>query len=147
MEFEITHVTHYRYTQPAAEAYGEARLTPPTLPSQTVLSHRLLIDPEVKTSEYHDHFGNRVDFFSLPFRHRKLVVSNQAIVRTHPVERPQHALDLCIHEARQILNSSLTDIFDYLIDWFAGSARANITGSVPTVQDIFAFLQRWFAPC
>ena len=114
MEFEITHVTNYRYTQPAAEAYGEARLTPPTLPSQTVVSHQLVIDPEVPTSEYHDHFGNRVDFFSLPFRHRKLVVSNQAIVRTHPVERPQSALDLCIHEARQILNSSLTDIFDYL---------------------------------
>ena len=114
MEFEITHVTHYRYTQPAAEAYGEARLTPPTNGAQTVLSHRLVIEPEVKTSDYQDHFGNRVDFFSLPFRHQKLVVSNQAIVRTHPPARPQGALDLCIQEARQILNSTLTDIFDYL---------------------------------
>ena len=114
MEFEITHATHYRYTQPAAEAYGEARLTPPTTDGQTVVSHRLVIDPEVKTSDYRDHFGNRVDFFSLPFRHRKLVVSNQAIVRTHPVELPRSALELCIQESRQILNSTLTDIFDYL---------------------------------
>src|SRR5436190_11110209 len=98
MEFEITHVTRYRYTQPAAEAYGEVRLTPVSGPSQTVLSHRLVIEPEVKTSDYQDHFGNRVAFFSLPFRHRKLQVENQAIVRTHPVALPEGALDLCIQE-------------------------------------------------
>ena len=114
MEFEITHVTHYKYGHPAAEAYGEARLTPPTLPSQTVLSHRLVIDPEVKTSGYVDHFGNRVDFFSLPFRHKQLFVSNQAIVRTHPQPRPEAALELRVQDARQILGSVMTDIFDYL---------------------------------
>ncbi len=114
MEFEITHVTHYKYGHPAAEAYGEARLTPPSLPSQTVLSHRLVIDPEVKTSGYVDHFGNRVDFFSLPFRHKQLFVSNQAVVRTHPVPRPASSLELPVQEARQILGSVMTDIFDYL---------------------------------
>jgi len=114
MEFEVTHTTAYRYTQPAAEAYGEARLTPRDLPSQTVVSHKLVIDPEVRVSSYDDHFGNRVDFFSLPFRHRRLTISNQMIVRTHPVPRPQEALDLSIQECRQILSSALTDIFDYL---------------------------------
>jgi transglutaminase-like putative cysteine protease len=114
MEFEVTHTTHYRYSQPAAEAYGEARLTPPNLPSQTVLDHRLILEPEVKTSSYKDHFGNTVDFFSLPFRHRRLVITNQLLVRTHPLPRPSDALDLSIQEARQILNSKLTDIFDYL---------------------------------
>ncbi len=114
MEFEITHVTHYKYGHAAAEAYGEARLTPPSLPSQTVLSHRLVIDPEVKTSGYVDHFGNRVDFFSLPFRHKQLFVSNQAVVRTHPVPLPASSLELPVQEARQILGSVMTDIFDYL---------------------------------
>ncbi len=114
MEFEITHVTHYKYGHPAAEAYGEARLTPPNLPGQTVLSHRLVIDPEVKTSGYIDHFGNQVDFFSLPFRHKQLFVSNQAVVRTHPAPLPASSLELTIQEARQILGSVLTDIFDYL---------------------------------
>jgi len=33
MEFEITHLTNYQYGHPAAEAYGEARLTPPNLDS------------------------------------------------------------------------------------------------------------------
>lgn len=114
MEFEITHVTHYKYGHPAAEAYGEARLTPPNLPSQTVLSHRLVIDPEVQTSDYVDHFGNRVDFFSLPFRHKQLFVSNQAVVRTHPVALPASSLELPVQEARQILGSVMTDVFDYL---------------------------------
>jgi len=114
MEFEVTHTTRYRYTQPAAEAYGEARLTPPTLPSQTVISHRLEIDPEVRVSNYIDHFGNEVAFFSLPFRHRKLAIRNQMIVRTHAIERPTAALELSIQEVRQILSSALTDVFHYL---------------------------------
>lgn len=114
MEFEINHVTHYKYGHAAAEAYGEARLTPPELPTQNVLSHRVEIDPEVPVSAYVDHFGNRVNFFSLPFRHRSLVVSNRVVVRTHPPERPASALELTVQEARQILGSALTDIFDFL---------------------------------
>jgi transglutaminase-like putative cysteine protease len=114
MEFEITHVTHYKYGHAAAEAYGEARLTPPTIATQTVLSHRLVIDPEVPTSGYTDHFGNRVDFFSLPFRHKQLSVNNQAVVRTHTIPLPASSLELPVQEARQILGSVMTDIFDYL---------------------------------
>ena len=114
MEFEITHVTHYKYGHPAAEAYGEARLTPPNLPTQSVVSHRLVIDPHVATSGYVDHFGNRVDFFSLPFRHKQLSVSNQALVRTHEVPLPANSLELSVQESRQILGSVMTDIFDYL---------------------------------
>lgn len=114
MEFEVTHITAYRYPQPAAEAYGEARLTPPDLPSQTVVSHKLAIDPDVPASSYKDHFGNRVDFFSIPFRHRHLAISNHAVIRTHPVPRPVEALEICVQEARQILGSALTDVFDYL---------------------------------
>ena len=114
MEFEVTHTTHYRYTQPAAEAYGEARLTPPKLATQTVLSHRLVLDPDVRLSGYTDHFGNRVDFFSLPYRHRQLVISNQLLVRTHAIEQPVQALELSIQEVRQILAASLTDMFSYI---------------------------------
>jgi transglutaminase-like putative cysteine protease len=42
------------------------------------------------------------------------VVTNQLVVRTHAVPQPERALELSIQEARQILNSVLTDIFDYL---------------------------------
>ncbi len=114
MEFEITHVTHYKYGHPAAEAYGEARLTPPNLPTQTVLSHRIVIDPEVPISSYTDHYGNRVEFFSLPFRHKSLVVSNELVMRTLAPQLPAASLALSVQEARQILSSALTDIFDFL---------------------------------
>ena len=114
MEFEITHVTQYKYGHPAAEAYGEARLTPPTLATQTVLSHRIVIDPEVPISNYTDHYGNRVEFFSLPFRHKSLVVSNELVMRTQNPVLPTESLGLSVQEARQILASALTDIFDFL---------------------------------
>lgn len=114
MEFEITHTTRYRYGHSAAEAYGEARLTPPNLASQTVLSHRLEIDPAVATSGYTDSFGNLVEFFSLPFRHTHLVVSNKMTVVTHPLPRPEESLSVSVQEARQIISSAIVDIFDYL---------------------------------
>jgi transglutaminase-like putative cysteine protease len=84
------------------------------LPTQTVLSHRLELDPVVPTSGYTDHFGNRVDFFSLPFRHQRLAVTNHAVVRTQAVPLPAEALGLCVQETRQILGSMMTDVFDYL---------------------------------
>ena len=65
MEFKITHITTYRYGLAAAEAYGEARLTPPDLPTQKVVRHRVTIDPPTPTSTYKDHYGNTVAFFSL----------------------------------------------------------------------------------
>jgi transglutaminase-like putative cysteine protease len=114
MIFEITHLTHYTYGHAAAEAYGEARLTPQDTPGQKVLSHRLVINPETKTSSYVDHYGNMVHFFSLPYRHNRLNVANQMIVETYPVERPTGSLELSVQEVRQIFSSALTDIFDFL---------------------------------
>jgi len=114
MEFKISHTTTYLYGNAAAEAYGEARLTPPDLPTQTVTRHRVTIDPPTRTSSYTDHFGNHVDFFSLPFRHQKLVVSSQMIVKTRKPKLPTESLDISVQEARQIFSSALPDVFEYL---------------------------------
>ncbi|MGA3170089.1 MAG: transglutaminase family protein [Chthoniobacteraceae bacterium] len=114
MEFKITHTTTYLYGNAAAEAYGEARLTPPDLPTQKVLKHKVSIEPPTRTSSYTDHFGNRVDFFSLPFRHQKLVVSSQLLVKTTPPSLPSESLEVTVGEARQIFSSALPDVFEYL---------------------------------
>ncbi|MBV9127580.1 MAG: transglutaminase family protein, partial [Verrucomicrobia bacterium] len=82
MDFEITHVTDYTYANAAAEAYLETRLRPPDLPTQTVGRRRLSIDPVVKTSSYRDFFGNHVEFFSLPYRHRSLTITSKVEIRT-----------------------------------------------------------------
>ncbi len=114
MEFEISHITDYSYQNAAAEAYLEARLTPPDLPSQTVRTRKLIVEPAVKLSGYVDYFGNAVDFFSLPYRHRSLVITSRVEIQTHAPIRPAAALEVSINEARQILSSAPAEIFDYL---------------------------------
>lgn len=114
MVFKITHTTSYQYSHPAAEAYGEIRLTPVDRPGQKVISHRVEMDPHTSTSGYLDHFGNIVDFFSLPYRHRSLTIKNHALVETSPVLLPEKSMDLTVQETRQIFTSAMTDVFDYL---------------------------------
>ena len=114
MEFEITHITDYTYQNAAAEAYLEARLTPPDTEWQTVRSRRLVVEPSVKLSGYTDYYGNAVEFFSLPYRHRSLVITSRVEVQTHPPGLPEAALEVSINEARQILHSSPAEVFDYM---------------------------------
>lgn len=114
MEFEISHLTDYTYAPAAAEAYLEARLTPPDTPGQTVRSRKLAIEPAVQVSGYTDYFGNAVDVFSLPYRHRSLLITSRVEVQTRPVERPAAAMEVSINEARQILGSKPSEVFDYL---------------------------------
>jgi transglutaminase-like putative cysteine protease len=114
MEFEITHITDYKYGHPAAEAYAEARLTPPQTAAQKVIRQELEVDPATKTSAYEDHFGNVVHFFSLPYRHKRLSITNRVTVQTQSVPLPVRSLEASIHEWRQIFTSALPDVFDYL---------------------------------
>jgi hypothetical protein len=42
---------------------------------------------------------------------------------------------------------AVQDIFDYLNAWFAGDLRADFNGGGLAIQDIFDFLNAWFAGC
>ncbi|HEV3210133.1 MAG TPA: transglutaminase family protein [Chthoniobacterales bacterium] len=114
MLFRVTHTTDYRYGEPVAEAYLELRLTPLSREGQTVQDHRLTIEPASRTSGYRDYFGNEVAFLSLPYRHSRLTIRSEALVKTESESLPGESLDLTVQEARQILNSSLPFVFDYL---------------------------------
>lgn len=115
MLFDIFHRTEYRYSGPASEAYLELRMTPPETPSQSLLQHSLRIAPKNPTSAYTDYFGNKTDFYSMTLRHDRLSIVNRMRVKTRSVPRPDAALSTRVAEARQIINSSLTDIYDYLL--------------------------------
>ena len=159
MEFKITHITTYQYGNAAAEAYGEARLTPPDLPTQKVVKHRVTIEPATRTSHYTDHFGNRVDFFSLPFRHQKLVISSLLLVKTIPPALPEQSLDITVQEAKQIFSSALPDVFEYLqsteivktgvssVQWAKRYLRGNFTlrqaliGLNEAIHDSFDYIK------
>ena len=114
MRFEILHTTDYRYEQPASEAYVEARLTPPTGPTQQILAHELLFDPAMPLSSYVDYYGNRTAFYSMVKRHDRLTVTNRILVETAPPVLPAEALDLTVGETRQIFSSVTTEVFDYV---------------------------------
>jgi transglutaminase-like putative cysteine protease len=114
MLFRVTHTTDYRYGEPVAEAYLELRLTPLSREGQTVQDHRLTIEPASRTSGYRDYFGNEVAFLSLPYRHSRLTIRSEALVKTASEALPEESLELTIQEARQILNSALPFVFDYL---------------------------------
>jgi len=114
MLFEVTHITDYRYGHPASEAYIEARLTPPSLPGQAILSHAIEFQPAMSVSTYEDYFGNTVSFYSMTLRHERLSITNRFTVRTEEVPRPGGALDVSVAETRQLFASKLTDVFDYL---------------------------------
>lgn len=114
MLFEIVHRTDYRYGHAAREACVEARLTPPSLPTQEILSHTLEFNPPMACSHYQDSFGNDVTFYSMALRHERLSVVNTVLARTHEPHPDVRALEVTCAEARQIFASELTNIFDYL---------------------------------
>jgi transglutaminase-like putative cysteine protease len=114
MLFRVTHTTDYRYGEPVAEAYLELRLTPLSREGQTIQEHRLTIEPASRTSGYRDYFGNQVAFLSLPYRHSRLTIRSEALVKTEFKALPDDSLELTTQEARQILTGSLPVVFDYL---------------------------------
>jgi transglutaminase-like putative cysteine protease len=114
MLFRVIHITDYRYGEPVAEAYLELRLTPISRQGQIVQDYRLTIEPASRTSGYRDYFGNEVAFLSLPYRHSRLTIRSEALVKTASAAFPEESLDLAIQEARQILSSALPFVFDYL---------------------------------
>ncbi len=78
---QVEHETRYAYTAPVSQSWQLARLTPRTLPWQTLLSHALHIDPP--PDERHDarySFGNSVTHFGLHGAHRVLRVRMQCTV-------------------------------------------------------------------
>lgn len=114
MVFRVKHTTNYHYEEPVAEAYLELRLRPLDRENQTILQHRLEIDPSEKTSEYQDYFGNWVAFLSLPFQHSRLTIQSYLSVKTHPHDLPEESLSLTVQEVRQIQTAALPFVFHYL---------------------------------
>jgi len=135
MLFEIVHRTDYRYGHAAREACVEARLTPPALPTQEILSHSLQFNPSMNCSHYEDSFGNNVTFYAMALRHARLSVVNTLSVRTHEPRLDHGALDVSCAEARQIFASELTNIFDYL----------QPTSAVPTGGEAKIWARQFFA--
>src|SRR5262249_15575302 len=112
--FSITHRTEYAYRAPASESFAELRVWPRDTVTQKILRRKLSIEPPVPVDHYVDYFGNFVEFFSIPFRHHSLTVESTAEVITSPAPALAEALDVTVGEARQIFNSQMLKLFDFL---------------------------------
>jgi transglutaminase-like putative cysteine protease len=88
----ITHQTHVTYEGSARASYNEARMTPPTLPSQVTLTARVTTDAQAPIWSYRDYWGTVVSAFDVQAGHRELLISATATVETSPPAEPAPAL-------------------------------------------------------
>ena len=73
--YRVEHETFYAYAAQVSQSWQLARLTPLSLPWQTLVAHSLTIDPTPdERREVFDSFGNQVTHFSLHHPHRMLRV-------------------------------------------------------------------------
>ncbi len=114
MRFHVTHRTLYEYRRPASESFAELRVWPRDTATQKVRSRKLKLEPDRPVDHYVDYFGNQVEFFSIPYRHQSLAVEARAEVETFPAPDVSDALAVTVAEARQIFNSMMYQLFDFL---------------------------------
>jgi transglutaminase-like putative cysteine protease len=81
---KIVHRTHVCYEGSARASYNEARMTPPTLPRQSVLESRISTDVPAPMWTYSDYWGTQVSSFDIQAPHHELVIRAQATVETRP---------------------------------------------------------------
>jgi len=83
MIFDISHRTHYRYSQPVAQSQHVAHMLPRATPHQVVLSSALRVDPAPDLrSETIDSYGNQVTILDIDTPHEELVLHATSHVKT-----------------------------------------------------------------
>ena len=83
MNFKVTHITHYLYSEPVGTCHNEARLIPCNTRNQICHSSQINVSP--LTSDYRertDFFGNRVTYFAINTSHTELKVTAVSSVET-----------------------------------------------------------------
>jgi transglutaminase-like putative cysteine protease len=80
----IRHITRVSYAQAAVSSHNEVRMTPLTLPGQTTLDARVLVNPSTATWSYWDYWGTQVTGFDLIEPHEDLTITASSLVETAP---------------------------------------------------------------
>ncbi len=82
MLLRVTHETEFDYSDDITESVMEVRLTPVDTDRQSVRSYVLDVDPRAKLFGHTDYFGNIVQFFTIPRKHRRVSVVSSSVVDT-----------------------------------------------------------------
>lgn len=84
MLYTIRHVTRYEYPEEVRESVMEVRKHPLSNGSQRCVQFSLRVDPEVRLFQYQDHLGNIVHHFDVPWSHKTLTMTAEAVVEVKP---------------------------------------------------------------
>lgn len=113
VRFSVSHTTSYEYAQPASESVAELRLWPVSSFGQVVETRSLEVDPKVGVGNFVDYWGNRVEYFAIPFRHSTLRMVSSSVVQTRLQESVDYCSEVSVAEARQIVNRSSIEAIEY----------------------------------
>jgi transglutaminase-like putative cysteine protease len=132
MKYRITHRTAYSYSSPVNLCHNEAHLRPRACNMQTVLEHKLLIEPQTAAySERVDFFGNHVAYFAVQQPHTSLVVTAISEVERDTDNGQLHFYsNACWEESVKRVRDQLTpanlEARQYLLDSPMVTASADI---------------------
>ncbi|SDT85944.1 Transglutaminase-like enzyme, putative cysteine protease [Verrucomicrobium sp. GAS474] len=115
MKFRIVHSTEYEYSAPAIECYSELRVRPRNTMRQVITDQVTEVSPRVPLEVFTDYWGNAAESLSVPFRHKRLIVTSRCTVQTRPVGNPIAGLDLSVSEAVHLYHPRRRELYDFLM--------------------------------
>lgn len=80
MKYEIVHINTFQYENDVDQSMNHIRLKPSTDECQHLLSYQVQITPPSMTTEHVDLWGNTVESFLIPQKHKLLEVKTTSIV-------------------------------------------------------------------
>jgi transglutaminase-like putative cysteine protease len=106
MQYQVTHVTTYQYSEPVSLCQNLAHLTPRDVPGQRCLHTALSVAPEPAVlSDRVDYFGNPSTFFTVQEPHRELVVTASHLIQLSPGPAADPSRSPPWEEARDLLEA------------------------------------------
>jgi transglutaminase-like putative cysteine protease len=150
VRYDITHTTHYRYSEPVLLSHHVARLSPRPLARQTCLGHTLEIDPAPVVSRGHrDYHGNDTTFFMMEGAHRELRITARSRIEVVAPPPPGPAAAEPWERARDHEQLPL-DVIEYVFESpnvrsteeVAHYARASFPAGRPLLEAVTELMSR-----
>lgn len=84
MRYRAVHTTRYNYETAVSQCQSEVRLTPRTLPWQSLVESTIATTPEsASIQRYTDYFGNDVTAFTILESHDRFVTEATSVIEVH----------------------------------------------------------------
>lgn len=157
MKYEITHRTHYEYSEAVTVSHHAARLKPRVTPAQRRDAFSIQIEPEPAVRKMRtDYFGNRICFFSIQEIHRSLEITATSEVTVTALTPPVPSLSSPWENVKILFTDPVSPqviepyqfVFDspLLRGWpeLADYARASFPPGIPLLSGVLDLNRRIF---